>query len=277
MVVTARGDATPPSDAELAVIWHDLECGGYRADLPLWHQLAASSGDGATGGAILEIGAGSGRVALDLAAAGHEVTALDLDDRLLDSLRARASGLDVEAVCADARSFELKRRDFGLCLAPMQTVQLLGGEAGRIEFLRRARAHLRPGGLLACAIVTEFEFFDCSGGGAGPTAETVRLHGTDYVSRAIRICPREEGIVIERARRILPGGREAPPEGSARLLRLGARSPTTAGEKDVIELDLVSVEQLEREGIAAGLRPAVALRIEATEEYLGSDVVMLRA
>ena len=36
----------------------------------------------------------------------------------------------------------------------MQTVQLLGGAAGRIAFLRRARAHLRPGGLLACAIVT---------------------------------------------------------------------------------------------------------------------------
>ena len=27
-----------------AVIWHDLECGGYSADLPYWHALARRSG-----------------------------------------------------------------------------------------------------------------------------------------------------------------------------------------------------------------------------------------
>jgi SAM-dependent methyltransferase len=277
VVVTGSRDTKLPSPAELAVIWHDLECGGYRADLPLWHELAATAGEGSASGSILEIGAGSGRVALDLAAAGHTLTALDLDRRLLDALSARGAGMDVQVVCADARTFDLERRDFGLCLAPMQTVQLLGGEAGRIEFMRRARAHLRPGGLLACAIVTDFEFFDCTRGGSGPTAETVRLDGTDYVSRPIRISARDGGVVIERARRILPGGREVAAEGSSRLLRLGARASTTAGERDVIELDLVSVEQLERDGIAAGLHPVAARGIEATDEYLGSDVVMLRA
>ncbi|MCW3029299.1 MAG: Methyltransferase type 12 [Solirubrobacterales bacterium] len=261
MVLTGRRDTELPSAAELAVIWHDLECGGYDADLPLWRQLAAARDEGSPAGPILEVGAGCGRVALDLAAAGHEVTALDLDRRLLDALSARAAGMAVETVCADARTFELGRRDFALCLAPMQTVQLLGGEAGRVEFLRRARAHLRPGGLLACAIVTEFEFFDSTLGEDGPTAETVRLEGTDYVSRAIRICASDGGVLIERGRQILSGEREAP----------------RGGERDVIELDLVSVEQLEREAIAAGLHPAAAGRIEDTDEYVGSDVVMLRA
>jgi hypothetical protein len=143
----------------------------------------------------------------------------------------------------------------------MQTVQLLGGAPGRIEFLRRARAHLRPGGLLACAIVTEFELFDSTHGEDGPTAETVLLDGTTYVSRAIRIGASDGSVLIERARQILRGGREAP----------------RGGERDVIELDLVSVEQLEREGIAAGLHPAAAGRIEDTDEYVASDVVMLRA
>ena len=70
------------------VVWHDLECGGYDADLPLWRELAREAAGG-----VLDVGAGTGRVALDLAAAGHDVTALDLDPALLDVLaRARGRG-----------------------------------------------------------------------------------------------------------------------------------------------------------------------------------------
>ena len=42
----------------------------------------------------------------------------------------------------------------------MQTVQLLGGPAGRAAFLRCARAHLAPGGLLAAALADALEAFD---------------------------------------------------------------------------------------------------------------------
>ena len=47
---------------------------------------------------------------LDLARRGHEVVALDSDPVLLAALRARAGGLAVEAVVADARGFALARR-----------------------------------------------------------------------------------------------------------------------------------------------------------------------
>jgi 2-polyprenyl-3-methyl-5-hydroxy-6-metoxy-1,4-benzoquinol methylase len=77
------------------VIWHELECGRYRADLDLWRELA-----GAARGPVLEIGAGCGRVALKLARAGHEVTALDRDAQLLAALRQAAGGLAVQTVCA---------------------------------------------------------------------------------------------------------------------------------------------------------------------------------
>jgi SAM-dependent methyltransferase len=277
MGVTRSAERRLPPAAERQVIWHDLECGGYDADLALWRELAAGSHDGSPADPILEIGAGSGRVALDLAGAGHRVTALDLDRRLLDALSTRAAGAEVEVVCADARTFDLSRRDFGLCLVPMQTVQLFGGEAGRAAFLRRVRRHLRPGGVLACAIVSDFESFDCTRGGDGPPPDVVRLGAVDYVSRAIRVSANQDRVVMERVRRILPEGREPPREGSNRLLRLDARSPTTAGERDVIELDLVTAEQLEREGLTAGLRPVAARRVEATDEYLGSEVVLLHA
>ena len=28
------------------VMWHEVECGGYAADLPLWHELARDATDG---------------------------------------------------------------------------------------------------------------------------------------------------------------------------------------------------------------------------------------
>ena len=108
----------------LEALWHDLECGAYGEDLPLWRTLA-----GEAGGAVLDVGAGTGRVALDLAAGDVVVVALDADTRLLQALEHRAAGLRVETVVADAREFTLDRR-FSLVLVPMQTLQLLGDRAG---------------------------------------------------------------------------------------------------------------------------------------------------
>ncbi len=241
-----------------AVVWHDLECGCYTADLPLWRELADPAG------AVLDIGAGTGRVALDLARAGHRVTALDLDADLLEALRERAAGLRVESVCADARTFELDRRDFALCVAPMQTLQLLGGAAGRLEFLRRARAHLRPGGALVCAIATEIEPFDCDAGDLGPSPEIARVDGTTYISRATRVRVGRRMARIERERGMLAG--EDP-----------AAQTQPAWVRDVVELDRVSVGQLNREGREAGLSEAGTRTIPATEEHTASVAVMFRA
>ena len=70
-----------------AVVWHDVECGSYAADLPLWRRLAAERG-----GPVLDLGCGTGRVALDLAAQGHDVTGLDVEPALVAEFAARARG-----------------------------------------------------------------------------------------------------------------------------------------------------------------------------------------
>lgn len=262
MVLAGAG----PNEARRAreVLWHDLECGAYRADLPLWRELAEEARQGAGGARILDVGAGTGRVTLELARAGHHVTALDLDPDLLGALSERADGALVETVCADARAFGLARQDFALCLAPMQTVQLLGGAAGRIAFLRRARAHLRPGGLLACAIVTELETFDCVDGGPGPSPETARVDGTLYVSRAVRVQLGRRTVQIERERSVLPAD---PAAVDGERLR----------ERNVVELERLGASQLRREGRQAGLSAAGTRTIAATEEHVGSVAVMFSA
>jgi SAM-dependent methyltransferase len=259
-----RPEVGPPAK----VIWHDLECGSYRADLPLWRELAERHGD-----PILDIGAGTGRVALDLARAGHRVTALDFDSELLGALRERAVGLEVEIVCADARSFDLPRRDFALCLVPMQTLQLLSDATERAAFLRCALAHLGSGGLLACAIVTELDPFDVADGSPGPTPERTHVGETLYVSQAesVRVLP--ERIVIERSRRIVSSEARNPNyEGS-----VGMPADESADERNVIELARVSPAELVREGTEVGFRPEAVLVIEPTDEHVGSVVAMLRA
>jgi len=258
-----RRAATPASE----VIWHDLECGSYRADLPLWRELA----DGHPG-PILDVGAGSGRVALSLLEAGHSVTALDLDPTLLGALKERAATNRIETACADARSFALSRRDFALCIVPMQTIQLLGGPTGRVAFLRRAHAHLRRGGLLACAILSALEPFDCPDGEIGPAAESAYVDGILYVSRATRVGMHGRRVVIERQRQILVSDERG--EGGAPGCDAAA---APAPERNVIELDHVTAPELEREATGAGLRPESAREVPPTDDHAGSAVVMLRA
>ncbi|HEX3451956.1 MAG TPA: class I SAM-dependent methyltransferase [Solirubrobacteraceae bacterium] len=258
----APGRAQRPADA---VIWHDLECGTYDADLALWRELAHEAcAGGSERGGVLDVGAGTGRVALDLAAAGHGVTALDFDALLLEALRERAGGLELETVCADARTFVLDRDDFALCIAPMQTLQLLGGAPGRLQFMRHARAHLIRGGVLACAIVTDVEPFDCDAGELGPSPEIMRVAGSSYISRATRVLVGRRTVRIERQRGIVTAPRAASPS-------------EPAWERNVVELDRVTVAQLRHEGHEAGVTFTGTRAIEATAEHTGSVVVIFRA
>jgi SAM-dependent methyltransferase len=255
------------------VLWHDLECGSYRADLPLWGELAERSARGSTRARVLDIGAGTGRVALHLARVGHRVTAVDLEPDLLGALRERAADLSVEIACADARTFELDRADFDLCMLPMQTIQLLGGSAERVAFMRRAGAHLRPDGLLGVAIVTAVEPFDCAGGDPGPSPELMRVNGMLYVSRPVRVSVLGSRIVIERQRRIAAERASGPAEPPAHDPVVVEPPP----ERHVIELDLLGSAQLEHEAAEAGLRPESIRELAATRDHVGSTVVILRA
>jgi len=233
------------------VIWHDVECGGYRADLELWRDLAASED-----GPVLDVGAGTGRVTLDLARAGHEVVALDREPEFLDELRRRAGALAVRTVVGDAGGFELAGRRFGLIIAPMQTIQLLGA-GGRAGFLRSARAHLTEHGLVACALADAMEAFDAEHV-VLPLPDAGIVDGVNYYSQPVALRDAGDRMAIERIR-----------------TTVGPNGQRTASE-DVIHLDKVDAKQVEREAQAAGLWPRAARMIAPTEEHVGTTVVVLR-
>jgi SAM-dependent methyltransferase len=226
-----------------AVIWHDVECGGYDADLPLWEELAAGAK-----GPILELGCGTGRVTVHLARRGHEMIGLDRDDELLASLRERARGLPVETVAADASEFSLQR-SVSLLLAPMQLLQLLPGAAERRRCLDAVAAALRPGGRFAAAIVERLPEPVAS---PTPIPDVRDVEGWVYSSLPVDAALVDQQIVIRRLRQTVS------PAGELRE------------ERNEVRIHAVEVEQLEAEAARAGLQPIVRREIPPTELHIGS-------
>lgn len=250
--VTGRRPVTGTRGDDAAVTWHDVECAGYRADLPLWRELAAEAG-----GSILELGAGTGRVALDLAEQGHEVTGLDSDPALVAELRrrARGRGVSARAVAGDARTFELGRR-FALIIAPMQLAQLLGGPDGRRSMLASARRHLDPGGRLAVALADPLDG-EPSDGVAPPLPDVREADGWVFSSTPVGLRTEAEGIAIDRLRQaVSPSGELS--ESMATVL-----------------LDTVEPAELEATARDLALEPLDRRTVPDTAGYVGGTVVVL--
>ncbi|HEX6687051.1 MAG TPA: class I SAM-dependent methyltransferase [Solirubrobacterales bacterium] len=243
--------STPPSPLPPArgssVIWHEVECGSYSADLPLWEELARDAGP------ILDLGCGSGRVALHLARRGHRVSGLDIDRDFVDALNGRAAEMHVAAEVGDARDCDLEA-EFGLVIGPMQLLQLFADSTERIRCLGCVAAHLSPGGLAAFAIVESMpEPVDS----APPLPDTREVDGWVYSSLPVDAQVDTDSIRVRRLRQtVSPDGELTEELYGVRLRRLDA-------------------ETLEAEAREAGLHPAGRRPIPATEDHVGSTVVLL--
>jgi SAM-dependent methyltransferase len=234
--------------ASATAIWHDVECGSYAADLPLWEELAAEAG-----GPVLDLGCGTGRVALHLARRGHPVVAVDHDPELVAALRERARELPVQALLADARGFSLPS-PVALALAPMQVLQLLGGAAEREECLARVAAALVPGGRFAAAIL---ERMPPPEDAPPPLPDVCEVDGWVYSSLAVEAAVGAGEIRIRRVRQtVSPAGELSEEPNEVRILTFDAA-------------------RLESEARAAGLLPARRVPIPPTEIHVGSTVVVL--
>jgi SAM-dependent methyltransferase len=249
MTAPARGTR---NEDRRTVVWHDVECGAYEADLPLWEELAE-----ATGGPVLELGCGTGRVALHLTRRGHKVVGIDSDADLIAELRERAAaeGLTIGAEQAHAAGFSLDE-NFGLIAAPMQLIQLLPGADSRRECLTAAAAHLAPHGVIALAIVET----GMTSVPPSPLLPDVRERdGWVYSSIPLGATREGDSLLVERLRQTVD------PDGHLEE------------SNDAVPIQMLTAAELEEEGRSAGLSPAGRRRIEPTGAHVGSTVVLLGA
>jgi SAM-dependent methyltransferase len=145
-VKSAWGRQSAPDRADLAR-YYDLDLLSDPGDLAFYLDLAASSD-----GRILELAAGSGRVAVPLAAAGHDVTGADSDAAMLQRasaawarVDARDPGGSLTLVDHDLTTLSLPTR-FGLIILALNSILLLESRAAQARALKVMRAHLAPGG-----------------------------------------------------------------------------------------------------------------------------------
>jgi len=152
---------TPPAGAPLPALaaagsvaaalarLYDLDLAEDPGDLDLYLALAAR-----TGGPILELAVGSGRIAVPLAAGGHQVTGVDPDPAMLARARlaADAAGAAVahrlRLVEGDGRSIRLPDAgSYRLAFIPLNSIFVFGTRADQAAAVATLAAHLAPGGL----------------------------------------------------------------------------------------------------------------------------------
>jgi SAM-dependent methyltransferase len=140
---------TPERAADALARLYDLDLAEDPGDLDLYLALAAR-----TGGPILELAVGTGRLAVPLAKQGHRVTGVDLDPAMLARARVAAEGAGrtvarrLTLVEGDARSVRLPDAGtFALAAIPLNSIFLMGTRADQAAAVATLAAHLAPGGV----------------------------------------------------------------------------------------------------------------------------------
>lgn len=152
-------------------------------DLPFYQELIPS------GSSVLELGCGTGRVALTLAKAGCQVTGLDLSDQMLDLFRAKLekpeyAGLDINLIKEDMADFDLDQH-FDWIIFPFRTFQGLFEDHDRRTCLRSVIRHMNE---TSMAVITMFDplqpLLD-EWGVKGNVDFTLNIEGTDKYLRRL--------------------------------------------------------------------------------------------
>ncbi len=105
-----------------------------------------------TGRRLLEMGIGTGRLALPLAAAGFDVTGIDTAEEMLTALRSKPGSEAIRLELGDIRSARLGE-SFDIVLVAFSTLFLVPDQAGQVATMVTAAAHLSTDGV---AIIEAF-------------------------------------------------------------------------------------------------------------------------
>jgi len=141
--------------------YYDLFHSGRQEDVAFWASIAAR-----TGGPVLEIGCGTGRVGLEIARNGSHVYGVDQSEAILDVFRRKlksepdAVQQRVQLHLGDMKTFQLNQQ-FDLAFIPFRPLQHMLTLEDQIAALTNARRHLTIGGLLGFDVFfPNFSAFD---------------------------------------------------------------------------------------------------------------------
>jgi SAM-dependent methyltransferase len=125
-----------------------------RRDVAFWRRLAA-----AAAGRVLELGCGTGRIAIPIAKDGVRLTGIDRSEPMLDRARRRAARADLarhlRLVRGDIRHLPFRDRRFGLVMAPYGILQSLVRERDLTAALASVHRVLARGGRFGIDLVPD--------------------------------------------------------------------------------------------------------------------------
>ena len=145
------------SSKGVSAVYYDLLT---AADKKLLGDLEVYAGLANGPSQILELGAGTGRIAVDLAQRGHSVLGLDIAPAMLDQAEAKRKALDPKTAArlrfklGDMASLALGET-FDLVLCTYFTLAHVPAGAAWKNTFKGVAKHLRPGGLAAFHLPVE--------------------------------------------------------------------------------------------------------------------------
>jgi len=170
--------------------WENARTVGRR-DVAFWRRLAAEHS-----GRILELGCGTGRIAIPILKAGGALVGVDRSDAMLARARARTRraslGRRAKFVRADIRALPFRPRAFSLVMAPYGILQSLTRERDLQSALASIAQVIKRGGLFGIDLVPDLPRWQ-------EYAKKVSLHGRRNASTTLTLV---ESVRQDRRRRL---------------------------------------------------------------------------
>jgi SAM-dependent methyltransferase len=171
--------------------WH-----GQRDPIgPVVEFLAARAGEGPA----LELGIGTGRIALPLAARGIRVDGIDASARMVERLRAKPGGADLAVSAGDFAGVPAPGGPYRLVYVVFNTFFALLTQEDQVRCFARVAARLRPGGAFVIeAFVPDLTLYDSG-------QQRVRVDGFDQGATRLSATLHDRASQRLRSRHMLLG------------------------------------------------------------------------
>lgn len=138
----------------------------------------------ARGGPVLELGIGTGRLAIPLVDRGLAVRGVEASDAMIERLRANAGDVDIPVTVGDFTEVSLDET-FALAVLAYNTIYAVPTQDDQVACFANVASHLRPGG----RFVLDAWVPDPAAFRGGHALRTLVVDGTDVLLEAAHLDP----------------------------------------------------------------------------------------